>query len=216
MTDQVPEPFKYVGGDPALDFANTVDRWDDGVPSGERLNGYGDLVRWSVGAGTTDRAMSRRLLAAAARRPREAARVVARGHELRNLVYRLFVRLAAGRRPAAADLDGLNRALADMLPHQSLVGSGDGFAWRWVDTPALDRPLWPVLRATSELLTSERLKRVRVCGGERCHWLFLDETKNRSRRWCDMSVCGNRAKARRHYHRSHGHDEPPARKAGRP
>ena len=197
MTDQAPEPFKYIGGHPALDFANTVDRWDDGVPSGERLNSYADLVRWSVGAGTTGRAKSRHLAAAAARQPREAARVLARGLELRSL------------------LDELNGALAAILPHQSLVGSGDGFAWSWDDAAALDRPLWPVLRAASELLTSDRLQRVRVCGGERCRWLFLDETKNHSRRWCDMSVCGNRAKARRHYRRGHGHDRPPARKAGR-
>jgi predicted RNA-binding Zn ribbon-like protein len=215
MSEQTAEPFKYIAGNPALDFANTAERWDGDVPSGEQLNGYDDLVRWSEGARLVDRPMARRLLADAARRPREAARALARGLELRRLVYRLFAGLAEGHRPAPADLGALNAALAAALPHQLLVRVGGEFIWSWDDAPALDRPLWPVLRAASELLTSDRLPRVRVCGGERCHWLFLDETKNRSRRWCDMAVCGNRAKARRHYDRSRGDDRPSARKAAR-
>jgi len=52
------------------------------------------------------------------------------------------------------------------------------------------------------VLTGEALARVRECGGTACNWLFLDESRNRSRRWCSMESCGNRAKARRHYHRS--------------
>jgi len=53
-----------------------------------------------------------------------------------------------------------------------------------------------------DLLTSDRLSAVRECAADDCAWLFLDESRNRSRRWCDMKVCGNRQKARLHYHRS--------------
>lgn len=49
------------------------------------------------------------------------------------------------------------------------------------------------------------LERLRICG--HCGWLFIDRSKNRSRMWCDMAVCGNREKARRHYARSRMKEE---------
>lgn len=83
--------------------------------------------------------------------------------------------------------------------------SVSSFVWGWDDAaPALDRPLWPVARSLAELLTSDELPRVRECAADNCAWLFIDTSKNRSRRWCDMAVCGNRAKARRHYARARG------------
>lgn len=201
MTGTAPEPHRYVGGNPGLDFVNSVDRWVDGEPRDDRLRSYGDLIAWGEGGGLLDRRLARRLEAAAAKRPRDAARVLARARALRRTLHRLFAAIAAGRRPAAVDLDAFNAALARTVPPQRVVAGPHGFQWAWDDSPALDRVLWPVLRGAAELLTSDRLARVRQCGGERCGWLFLDETKNRSRRWCEMSVCGNRAKARRHYRR---------------
>ena len=60
--------------------------------------------------------------------------------------------------------------------------------------------LWPVVQSAVDLMTSPELDRVGQCADDRgCGWLFVDTTKNRSRRWCDMRDCGNRAKARRHY-----------------
>ncbi|MGE3741501.1 MAG: ABATE domain-containing protein [Geminicoccaceae bacterium] len=204
MAEASPAPFKFIAGNPALDFVNSVSGWVAGAPRGEHLRTYGDLVAWGLDAGLVAPRAAKRLLAEAARQPRAAAQALSRGVALRDCLHRLFAALAQGRPPARADLEAVNAAIGDALAHQRLVRRGDGFVWDWDDAPALDRVLWPVLRAVTDLLTSERLARVRECGGERCHWLFLDETKNASRRWCDMSVCGNRAKARRHYDRSHG------------
>lgn len=202
MSEQTSGPFKFVAGNLALDFTSTVSGWEEGRPRRDYLAGYDDLVEWAEAAGVVDRRAGKRLLAEAAQRPREAARALARALELRQALYGLFDATASGRRPAPAGLEALNAALAQSLPHQLVLASGDGFGWGWDDAPDLERVLWPVLRASAELLTSDRLARVRRCGGEHCGWLFLDETKNRSRRWCEMSVCGNRAKARRHYRRS--------------
>ena len=69
--------------------------------------------------------------------------------------------------------------------------------WTWTDEDVLDRMLWPVVRSSAELLVEGDLTRVRQCHGEQCGWLFVDMTKNRSRRWCDMGDCGNLAKVRR-------------------
>ena len=204
MTEPVSEPFKFVAGNPALDFTNSVRGWHDGEPHGDHLAGYDQLIAWGEAAGIIDRRMGKRLKVEATQRPREAARVLAQAVELRRTLHCLFSTIAEGGKPAPADLVAVNAALARSVPHPLLVAEGDGFDWGWDDTPALDRVLWPVLRAAGDLLTSDLLPRVRECGGQRCGWLFLDETKNRSRRWCEMSVCGNRAKARRHYTRSRG------------
>ena len=65
----------------------------------------------------------------------------------------------------------------------------------------LESLIWPVAKSAADLLTSERLERVRECAGGTCGWLFIDASKNHSRRWCDMRDCGNAAKAKRHYHK---------------
>ena len=110
---------------------------------------------------------------------------------------------AAGQQPGAEVLGVVNGVLADMLGRSRLAPAGGDLAWAWGgDEDALDRPLWAVARAAAALLTGPGLERVRACPGVGCGWLFLDTSRNRSRRWCDMRDCGNRAKARRHYQRS--------------
>ena len=88
------------------------------------------------------------------------------------------------------------------MSHAGLVQSGGRFEWSWPGAPLdLDRVSWWVARSAAELLTSPNLTFVRECASYDCGWLFMDTTKNRSRRWCNMSTCGNRAKGRRHYER---------------
>lgn len=204
MAEQDSALSKFIAGNMALDFVNSVRSWDGGSAQGDHWEGYDDLVAWSEAAGALTAKAAKQLRTLSARKPREAVRVLAQARASRQAIHDLFAALAADAKPAAADLQALDTALAGVLPHQHLIGTAQGFAWQWDDAPALDRMLWPVLRAAGDLLVSDRLPRIRECGGERCGWLFLDETKNRSRRWCEMGVCGNRAKARRHYDRSRG------------
>jgi predicted RNA-binding Zn ribbon-like protein len=119
---------------------------------------------------------------------------------LRETLFRIFSAVTAGRQAEAADLESLNRSLSDALSRLRLNPAGEGYQWAWSGGEAeLERVLWPVVRAAGELLTSERLNLLRQCPGDGCAWLFLDTSRNKSRRWCTMEVCGNRAKARRHY-----------------
>ena len=190
-----------VGGRLCLDFANTVGSHAGASPN-EHLRSYRDLVAWSRHAGILTEAEERRLLEAAAGRPDEASVVLERAVALREAIYRLFSAVAAGRAPDEADLETLNVALARALDHARIVPAGAGFAWAWRDEQgALDRMLWPVARSAADLLTGGELDRVGECANDSCGWLFLDLSRNRSRRWCDMQDCGNRVKARRHYQR---------------
>ena len=196
------DELELVGGALCLDFANIAGRHPS-VTDAERLRGYADLIAWSRHVGSLDAGESVALLAAAADRPDAADSVWRRAVALRELIYRLFAGLAAGS-PTARDLAAFNAALADALGHARVVPGDGGFGWGWDDGPAaLDRPLWPILRSAADLLTSGRLDRVRTCAGHDCDWLFLDTSRNGTRRWCSMETCGNRAKVRR-YSARHG------------
>jgi len=119
---------------------------------------------------------------------------------LREAVYRTFAAIAGRRRASPADLRVLSAEYREAMAHATLVESRRRFAWRLDE--ALDAVAWEVARDAVTLLESERLGRVKRCPGSGdCGWLFLDASKNGSRRWCSMEGCGNRAKARRHAHR---------------
>jgi predicted RNA-binding Zn ribbon-like protein len=120
---------------------------------------------------------------------------------LRDAIFRIFAASALERAPERDHLMTLNSVLAEALKHARVVRSPEGFVWSWAEEDSLDQLLWPVARSAADLLTSDELTRTRECGGPACTWLFMDTSKNRSRRWCAMKGCGNRAKSRRHYER---------------
>ena len=191
-----------LGGWLCLDFANTAD-WHASDQPVEYLTSYAELVAWSRHAGILAEEQGERLLKAAARCPADAAAVLQKALSLREAIYRIFSAISSGSRPPAADLAAFNAELGRSLACSRIALTAEGFAWDWnggEDT--LDRMLWPVVRDAAELLTSEELDRVGQCADDRCGWLFLDSSRNRSRRWCSMEDCGNRAKARRHYRRT--------------
>jgi predicted RNA-binding Zn ribbon-like protein len=192
---------RLIGGRLCLDFVNTVDSHKQAQPK-EYLVSYEALVVWGHHAGALDERAGAALLAAAARRPGDAVAALRRAQGLRKALYTLFAGLATGRGAPAADLAVLNDTLAVVPCRAQIVPASSGFAWVW-DSPgdSLEQPLWPVAWSTADLLTSAELANVRECAGEGCSWLFLDTSRNRSRRWCSMEDCGNRAKARRHYAR---------------
>jgi predicted RNA-binding Zn ribbon-like protein len=196
--------FKNVGGWLCLDFVNTQN-WGTHELIYERFFNYLDFIRFSRHFGFLTEEEARRLRQEAAHRPEEAAAMFEIGLALRDLLHRIFTAIATTQVPAQADLDDLNQLLARALPHLHLVSTGAGFTWGWAKAETeLEQVFWPVVYSAAELLTSEKLKRVGHCAGENCGWLFLDASRNHSRRWCEMQHCGNRVKARRHYRRKQG------------
>jgi predicted RNA-binding Zn ribbon-like protein len=120
---------------------------------------------------------------------------------LREAIYRCFAATARGRAPDDEDLAALNAALAEAPSRQRVrLGGWD------LDVPdaTVSVLLGPVLWSAADLLVGAQLRRVRQCVNPACGWLFLDDSKSGTRRWCSMSTCGNRAKARRHYQRQKG------------
>ncbi len=187
----------------ALDFVNTLDWRNTDAPI-ERLNSYADLVAWLCEADTLPPPLAQRMLAAATADVAGATAALTRARTLREAIHRVFAAVARGDALAAPDLAPVSAAVSEALAHARLAPTTQGsVVWVWPEDDApLERALWPVARSAEALLISERLDRVRECEGAGCGWLFLDTSKNRSRRWCSMESCGNRAKARRHYARA--------------
>jgi predicted RNA-binding Zn ribbon-like protein len=193
--------FDLTGGLLCLDFANTVDDRTEVHPQ-ELLNSYNDLVSWSEQAHVLTEQEAQQLLEKAARRPSEASRVLKRAVAIREAMFRIFKAVAEDASPEDEDLVSLSAAVADAQNHAQIVLKANGFIWDWAGIAGdLDRMLWPVVRSAADFLTSDELDTVRVCASDSCDWLFLDTSKNHSRRWCNMKSCGNREKARRFYSR---------------
>jgi predicted RNA-binding Zn ribbon-like protein len=200
--------FELVGGKLCLDFINTVSGrlpsprpgrpdYSDRIEH-DWLPHLGSLARWGRAAGVLSAAESAALVRAGSGSPVRAARMLARARALREASYRLFVAVQHRWQPEAADLQVFNRELRQARARELLQPKPGGFAWsRDARAGALDRMLGPVVRSAAELLLSDEIERVRRCDGEDCRWLFFDGTRNGSRRWCDMAVCGNVAKVRR-------------------
>jgi predicted RNA-binding Zn ribbon-like protein len=198
--------FELIAGDPSLDFANTLSGDRFHAPK-EKLNDYADLLAFARQAALVDGGCARGLADRAARDPAEAGRVLARSIELREAIFRIFWALGTRKKPAPADLALLNRELASALSHREIVVRGGSYSFGWKECEDLDQPVWAIAVAAADLLADGDRGPIRMCSlshDNECTWIFLDETKNRSRRWCSMKDCGNRAKARRHYERAKG------------
>lgn len=203
MSQSPQPPWTFRSGHLALDFANTVD-WHASDHPVDLLNTYADLLAWSGDFEVLDGPGVRRLQKWAREDPAAAEQALRETRELRETVYRIFSAVAGGESPRRRDLAHLADAYARAVDRAELAYGGEGGFWSWTSRPlALDAMLWPAAAAAVELLRSEAIDRVGQCRDDRgCGALFLDTSRNRSRQWCRMETCGNRAKARRHYART--------------
>lgn len=193
---------EFIGGWLCLDWANTVSA-RSGLSRHEYLTCYADLLEWSRRAGVLTQRDVQRLERDAVRHPAEAAAALDQAIGVRETIYRIFAAIANQQAPRKADAASLNAALTGALSRLQVLPAEKGFVWQWAREPrALDMMLWPIVRSAADLLTSTRLFRVRQCARrEGCDWLFVDTSRNQSRRWCSMSMCGSRTKSRRYYQR---------------
>ncbi len=182
-------------------LVNTVDWRDDPVRRVDTLGSYADLVRWAREAEAVSSATATRLLQEASRKPAAAQAALHHALAVREALASVLNAATLKRQPPSVDLGRFNAALAESGRHLYIAGGEKGFHCAWDTDDRLDRVLWPAVRSAAHLLTSSQLERLRVCEGEGCGWFFMDTTRNRSRRWCNMAVCGNRAKVKRFYAR---------------
>lgn len=200
MSEEV-RTFRRLGNRLCLDFTNTIDDRFRGQQE-ELLLTYRDLVAWSQQTGIAAAEEAQHLLVEASKRPEEAEHVRQQAISRRETIFRIFQAVVDGSEPDEQDMQQFNAALSEAMSKARIVAGKEHYLWDWSEkAPALDWILWPVWRSTADVLTSEEIHLVRQCASDDCSWLFLDTSKNHSRRWCDMQNCGNRAKVNRHYER---------------
>jgi predicted RNA-binding Zn ribbon-like protein len=189
-------PAESVDADRVLAFVNTLSSRPLPEPV-ERLTSYDALVSWAREQHLIPAAAADRLLGEARRHPHQAALVLSRAKEFREALNALAVAIEHKRQPPAAVLQTIGDRLADAYTHGRLVPYDGALQWISSAEDDLDRVLWEISRAAGRLVLSSRLTRIRSCAAGDCGWWFVDDTKNHSRRWCDMKSCGNREKVRR-------------------
>jgi predicted RNA-binding Zn ribbon-like protein len=201
-------PFQLIGGHPVLDLVNTLDNRFVETRCVELLTTYADVLRF----GRQSRTLSANQVARLANRARSSAatRVLKGVHQLREALAALFYVDSVGASLNRDALKVVERHVMDADAHRELVSrrttkraspSGASFAWG-LPVNRLELPLWVLSKSADALLTTVNFSRIRSCQRDSCRWLFLDLSKNHSRRWCDMKVCGNRVKAQR-FHAKH-------------
>jgi predicted RNA-binding Zn ribbon-like protein len=191
-------PFSLVAGHPTLDLVNTLDNRFREVGPAERLGDYAALLRFTEQSGLLSVVQTRVLARSAG--AAEAERASAAARELREAAASgLYARLG-GNVSLPKEIRTLESYSRSARAQQELVETTSlqlAWDWRSSSTTEAELPVWILSLQTSALLTSAAMSRLRSCQTETCRWLFLDTSKNHSRRWCDMKVCGNRMKARR-------------------
>jgi predicted RNA-binding Zn ribbon-like protein len=129
------------------------------------------------------------------------------GRVLREAIFEIFQALSGGQPADPEHLDVITDLRVDGMKHAALSMGHDGFVFAVAaEVDTLTRPLWQIAESATQVLLSDDWRRVRLCPGDDCGWLFLDQTKNGNRRWCDSADCGNRVRGRaytqRHRQRS--------------
>jgi predicted RNA-binding Zn ribbon-like protein len=185
--------------DLCLAYANTLSWRGSGAPT-ERLPALGDLLGWLERSAGITAAAAEEIGAWAREHPKKAAAVFAEAIAIREALFRIFAAFAGGEAVRDQDFTALKKALADAPARSQLTRGNGGYAWRIEPVqPTAPDLLAPVLWSAGDLVLKAGQLRIRQCANEKCLWLFVDESKSGTRRWCDMASCGNRAKAQRHY-----------------
>lgn len=188
-----------VGGHPGLDLLNTVAWRLDPARTVDRIPDFASLARWSAAAGLITADHEADLLRRAAARPGPARDALSQVRKLRDALHGVAGAVADSREPPAHDLRTVHRSLAHAIARSEITSV---VPLRWALQPRTPADLpWIIALSAWRLLQFEDLTRLRRCHDAGCGWLFLDRSRNGSRRWCSSADCGNRARARRHYER---------------
>jgi predicted RNA-binding Zn ribbon-like protein len=197
-----PSHVTLLGGALCLNFTNTKN-WRADDKAYDHFWGYSSFLSWTLQLGLLSPSAAERLAELAEQQETAARAALDKAARVREAVYAVFASSAGGADMPAQALDTINMTWREAMKHRRLVREGQKLVWKWDEADGwLDSALWPVIESAAELLVSEKCDRVKCCGG--CGWLFLDTTRDGRRRWCDMKLCGNRAKARRYYERNRG------------
>lgn len=182
------------GGAECLDFANTVNSRT--APEYDYLSNYAVFADWTVRAGISSADQGSRLKSLADQDASRAHGAFVKALQYREIIYQLFRKVARKKEPDPVELRLFLHLYSDALVHGEFVRDEDHFKIEWEPAADLESPLWPILNSAGQILFSAELAHIKECPN--CGWLFVDRSKNQSRKWCSMETCGARDKTRRY------------------
>lgn len=199
----IAEKWNMPAGNVALSFANTMD-WHASEQPIELLTSYKEFTAWARDYAVISQAQKDELDAQAENDLDKSRKQLTDVQKIRDVLFRIFEAEAHERDVDLKDLDYLMHKYTQAMDHAKISNDGIRYAITWPkDATDLEHPIWEIVRGSIELLLSENRIHVGQCADDRgCGFLFLDTSKNHSRRWCSMENCGNRAKAQRHYQKN--------------
>jgi predicted RNA-binding Zn ribbon-like protein len=199
MTDSIRtlETLELVGGVLCLDFVNTINSRVN--PEHDYLSHYSDLAGWANKVGILSPAQINQLQKRASQNAKEAEEALQKAQTLRELLYRLFSNAARGTDPKKEDMVSFIKYYGESISQGQFFKTDKHYVTVWKADQGFDALLFSIIHSAGEILQSDELAQVKECPG--CGWLFLDTSKNQSRRWCSMNTCGARDKMRRYHKR---------------
>jgi predicted RNA-binding Zn ribbon-like protein len=200
-----PQPFSLpsragsldlVGCELALDFTNTSSGRGF-LSHQEHLRDFDTIMQWVEHARVMAPSDCTYVRTTVAKRPKLGRAVFEQVLKIRELIWTIGTALAE-QRPVSEKLRAsLTAAHAESLRFAEMKMRDGAYIWTW--DPRRDVQgaiLGPITLSALTLIMEKELSRTKRCAGMECGWLFFDTTKNSRRRWCEMRVCGNRAKVR--------------------
>lgn len=201
MADFNHPEFQLVGGSLCLDLINTLDNRSDTARIKELIPSYRELLAFAVQSNAISHKTAGTLARVAEHSPKQAAKAHQELIRLRECLHRIFRSIVNSSTPSKQDLGELSSFVQNALGHLQLRQQNSAVTLDWPEQETnLDFLQWQAAKSAADLLTSSDVQWVRLC---ECDWFFVDRSRNHSRRWCDMKVCGNREKVRRFYARAH-------------
>ena len=191
------ENLELVGGVLCLDFVNTVNsRYE---PEHDYIALYADLVDWAAKMELFSPTQAKPLKQKASQESSKAENILETTKDARETMFRVFAAIAEGTNPKEADLSAIAGLYQEAIGNGQLVKTDGLFVFKWEPHKSLDGILWQIVASAQSLLSSKEVAHVKECPN--CGWLFLDTSKNHSRRWCSMNTCGVHDKMRRYHKR---------------
>jgi predicted RNA-binding Zn ribbon-like protein len=191
------DSLELVGGALCLDFSNTINSRRH--PEHDYLLTYSDLVDWAGKVEILSGQQAKSLKQRESQNAKKAEKALEKGRAAREIMYRVFSAIANESKPKEDDLNAITHLYEDAVGNGQHVKVNDHYEIAWKADETFDAFMWRIVASAEKLLLSEELSRVKEC--PHCGWLFLDMSKNQSRRWCSMNTCGARDKMRRYHSR---------------
>jgi predicted RNA-binding Zn ribbon-like protein len=186
--------YKLVGEEISFDFINTIS-WRGTERENDWLDNPQNFITWALATGIVNAGQAKALKTQS---KVDLENQLYQVHTVRNDLYKILTPFAFDKKPAPESIKKIDAMIYKISKHRHI--DPKSYQWVWDEPVSFSEILAPVIWNAAYVISDLDHSRIKHC--PTCNWVFYDNTKNRSRKWCDMEDCGSRDKSLRYYHRS--------------